>query len=327
MNPAASGVPYPPLPLGLAPASLGQDANTNMVHQPVAAAISREPSVLAASSPSVQHAPSPVPGALSGASLSPAGHSPSISPSPRITPEREEEGAISPEPRVQVLPPADDVVSHQPQQTEQPSSRTAAGVSTPPQNMSISVSLANQHVAGEENIYDATPRSMVSAPQQQLHDGAAVATAEEHEPAEPKAAGPSHEVMEHRVAETAPAPAPIPAPVAQQVFVVADPSSAEAAASAAPNGEDPTTTTTAAASKPVDMFEEARRKMLLFGGGEQEEKIPVFPTEPDMSDAAAAAEAARRRQREDEMPQMSATSYPGQEWNPYEHWADDGGEE
>jgi hypothetical protein len=70
------------------------------------------------------------------------------------------------------------------------------------------------------------------------------------------------------------------------------------------------------------MFEEARRKMMLR---EQEEKIPVFPTEPDMS--AGAAEEAARRRHEEEHPQMSATSYPGQEWNPYEHWADDGEDE
>jgi hypothetical protein len=56
---------------------------------------------------------------------------------------------------------------------------------------------------------------------------------------------------------------------------------------------------------------------------EQEEKIPVFPTEPDMGAAAAEAERrAREAEEREETPQMSATSYPGQEWNPYEAgWA------
>lgn len=62
----------------------------------------------------------------------------------------------------------------------------------------------------------------------------------------------------------------------------------------------------------ADIFNEEKRKMLIR---EQEEKIPVFPTEPDMNLAAAAAAAKRKEQ--EELPQMSATSYPGQEWNPY----------
>ena len=67
-------------------------------------------------------------------------------------------------------------------------------------------------------------------------------------------------------------------------------------------------------SSSVDIFEEAKRKMLLR---EQEEKIPVFPTEPDINAANAAAAAAAAKKKEEEVPQMSATSYPGQEWNPY----------
>lgn len=61
----------------------------------------------------------------------------------------------------------------------------------------------------------------------------------------------------------------------------------------------------------ADIFHEEKRKMLIR---EQEEKIPVFPEEPDMNLAALAA--AKKKEQED-LPQMSATSYPGQEWNPY----------
>jgi hypothetical protein len=54
-----------------------------------------------------------------------------------------------------------------------------------------------------------------------------------------------------------------------------------------------------------------------------EEKIPVFPTEPDV-DAQQLAQMAAKKKAEEERPQMSATSYPGQEWNPYgDGWEDD----
>jgi len=62
----------------------------------------------------------------------------------------------------------------------------------------------------------------------------------------------------------------------------------------------------------AEQFEEHKRKMLLAA---QEEKIPVFPEEP------AAEEAAEKKA--EEAPQMSATSYPGQEWNPYGEFAYD----
>ncbi len=63
----------------------------------------------------------------------------------------------------------------------------------------------------------------------------------------------------------------------------------------------------------AEQFEEHKRKVLLR---EQEEKIPVNPTEPDDLPAAANAHATHTGDEED-LPQMSATSYPGQEWNPY----------
>jgi hypothetical protein len=62
----------------------------------------------------------------------------------------------------------------------------------------------------------------------------------------------------------------------------------------------------------AEQFEEHKRKMLLAA---QEEKIPVFPSEPDMSPPAEEAK--------EEAPMMSATSYPGQEWNPYGEFAYD----
>ena len=59
-----------------------------------------------------------------------------------------------------------------------------------------------------------------------------------------------------------------------------------------------------------ELFEEAKRQRLLR---EQEEKIPVFPQEPDMVVMTNPV-----KKQEEDLPQMSATSYPGQEWNPYE---------
>lgn len=62
--------------------------------------------------------------------------------------------------------------------------------------------------------------------------------------------------------------------------------------------------------KPVqssqEIFDEHKRKQLVR---DMEEKIAINPTEPEMLEPA--------RRRNEEMPVMSATSYPGQEWNPY----------
>lgn len=64
--------------------------------------------------------------------------------------------------------------------------------------------------------------------------------------------------------------------------------------------------------KPVqssaEIFEEHKRKQLIR---DMEEKIALMPTEPE---EMASLEPPRRNE---EIPVMSATSYPGQEWNPY----------
>ncbi|ROW07178.1 hypothetical protein VPNG_07342 [Cytospora leucostoma] len=72
--------------------------------------------------------------------------------------------------------------------------------------------------------------------------------------------------------------------------------------------------------KPVqssqEIFEEHKRRQLAR---DMEEKIAIFPTEPE----PLVVEQQRRR-RDDDVPMMSATSYPGQEWNPYgDMWVDD----
>ena len=56
-----------------------------------------------------------------------------------------------------------------------------------------------------------------------------------------------------------------------------------------------------------ELFEKAKQQRLLR---EQEEKIPVFTPEPDT--------VIQPKKEEEDLPMMSATSYPGQEWNPYE---------
>ncbi|CAK7219482.1 hypothetical protein SCUCBS95973_003837 [Sporothrix curviconia] len=61
----------------------------------------------------------------------------------------------------------------------------------------------------------------------------------------------------------------------------------------------------------AQQFEDYKRRLMLK---DLEEKIPVFIPEPD-DDLAA------QKQKEQEEPTMSATSYPGQEWNPYDEFA------
>lgn len=91
--------------------------------------------------------------------------------------------------------------------------------------------------------------------------------------------------------------------------------SSAAAAAAAENGDSnggvpaaPTTVNGKPVQSSQEIFEEHKRKQLLR---DMEEKIAVMPTEmePEFSN--------NRRRNDDSMPVMSATSYPGQEWNPY----------
>jgi hypothetical protein len=186
----------------------------------------------------------------------------------------------------------------------------------PPPAMNINVQQANSHSIENENIYDATPRTS-SIPMQQSEPAQPAAPDVQ---VEPKAAGPGSEMLDHRehqqqaepaspspaqnlIVNTHTAPTPSPPPG------IINPSSSEQHQHQ-PNGSTPP-----AQPNPADIFEEAKRKAQLR---DMEEKIPVFPTEPDemMTDARARAEAARKKAEEDR-PLMSATSYPGQEWNPY----------
>jgi hypothetical protein len=191
--------------------------------------------------------------------------------------------------------------------------------------MHINVQQANEHGVEQDNIYDATPRTETIPIQQPTQESIVSPPADE--PAEPKAGGMSHEVLEHRDNQdasppqnltinthTSPSPSPPllqPAPVQQTLATSTD----------ATNGTPPPSRLTPPApSNPADIFEEAKRKAMIR---DMEEKIPVFPTEPDVN-AQELAEMAAKKKAEEERPQMSATSYPGQEWNPYgEGWDDD----
>ena len=190
----------------------------------------------------------------------------------------------------------------------------------------------------EENIYDATPRMSVVSPQDgygtmdtvetglaRIIESAKVAPLSVYRIAptvEPKAAGPSHDPAtdqkahdsssrragDYSVEPTSPvAPPKVASPAPVNGLAVQPPPPAHHA-SDSNAGENKANG--AAASKPssADIFEQAKRQMLLR---EQEEKIPVFPSEPDFTVAPA------ERKEAEELPQMSATSYPGQEWNPY----------
>lgn len=73
-------------------------------------------------------------------------------------------------------------------------------------------------------------------------------------------------------------------------------------------------------SKPVqtsqEIFEEHKRKQLVR---DMEEKIALNPTEPDDMMLGPGG-----KKKGEDAPLMSATSYPGQEWNPYgDAWIDD----
>lgn len=77
----------------------------------------------------------------------------------------------------------------------------------------------------------------------------------------------------------------------------------------------------ASSGKPVqtsqEIFEEHKRKQLVR---DMEEKIALNPTEPDDAMMLGAG----GKKKGEDAPLMSATSYPGQEWNPYgDAWIDD----
>lgn len=77
----------------------------------------------------------------------------------------------------------------------------------------------------------------------------------------------------------------------------------------------------AGSGKPVqssqEIFEEHKRKQLVR---DMEEKIALNPTEPDNMMMLGPG----GKKKGEDAPVMSATSYPGQEWNPYgEAWIDD----
>lgn len=94
------------------------------------------------------------------------------------------------------------------------------------------------------------------------------------------------------------------------------------------DGEDAAAAAAAAQvnGKPVQssaaIFEEHKRKQLLR---DMEEKIAIFPTDAGQIGGEEGEQAGRRRRGvDDDAPMMSATSYPGQEWNPYgDGWVED----
>lgn len=196
--------------------------------------------------------------------------------------------------------------------------------------MYINVQQANEGQDVEQNsLYDATPRTEtipVLHPTQEH-----IISPPPEEAAEPKASGTSHEVLGHEDRQSpSPAPpqhlvinthtsSPSPPPIIQPepIHQVIHPSLPTAANtnSITTNGSTPPAVrqTTPAPIKPADIFEDAKRKAQLR---DMEEKIPVFPTEPDVS-AQQLAEMAAKKKAEEDRPRMSATSYPGQEWNPY----------
>ncbi|EAA36305.2 hypothetical protein NCU01910 [Neurospora crassa OR74A] len=157
----------------------------------------------------------------------------------------------------------------------------------------------------------------------------------------------------------APVPAPAPAPQQQSIIIISpEPSPSQSPEPSKPQLHQPQSTENGAITtasgflissypssnhtdpsnpkgilKPLtdrSIFEEAKRKQLLR---EQEEKIPVFSDDDDYmmkqnnGTVGAAGTGNKKKEDEDAVPMMSATSYPGQEWNPYElGMGGDGGE-
>ncbi|KAM7205708.1 hypothetical protein V8F33_001034 [Rhypophila sp. PSN 637] len=269
VNPAAVGMPNPPLPLGAHrvpyPQGHGQfQNNAGLVPQRQVSAVSQISMQPESHQPN--HTISPMSHTLSGQ------QSHNTSPSPQNMPDR----TVSPEPQ-----PANQSLAPPP-------------VTTPRSSRQVE----------DDNIYDATPRQSFM-PQNR-------AQAQQPPPPVPIQSSPIIKREQPPVQPVSEPSSPTPPP-------------AKLADSSEPNGNGSSTNEPPAVPSPpthingkpitssADIFNEEKRKMLIR---EQEEKIPVFPTEPDI-DMAAMAAAAKKKKEAEEMPQMSATSYPGQEWNPY----------
>lgn len=283
----------------------------------------RQPS--AVSQISVQQGPPSRPSNLSSPAPhpSPAGQS-SDATSSRPTPDRgmspdsvppsaQDSRTVSPEPvrqpftsphrgpqlQMQIQPPQDDGA--------QSSQQTSEYVKHAPNNSrgSLQVQPQTPRNVPEDNIYDATPRTS-TVPPQYRDDGP---NRNSIPATEPKSPGPSRETAKAKSPQLNNARLTPPSPIEGDESTnfkdqpTHNRASAVAESTDIANGVD---TPPKAHSTDRELFEEAKRRRLLR---EQEEKIPVFPTEPDPTPP---------KKDEEDLPQMSATSYPGQEWNPYE---------
>lgn len=267
--------------------------------------------------------------------VSPPAQSPNT-PSPQITPERavspepvpapapgmtlQDSRTVSPEHLSQAFPPPKEMKLHiqPPPHSEERDDRMAPyrKHATQDSRNSLQVQPQTPRNVEEDNIYDATPRTS-TIPENYREDGP---RRNGISAAEPKSPGPSRGITTPGSPPGAVKPAHTPmggertsthssahsksisdASVVSNRVVVAEPSNA------ATNGNNDDTPPKAISTDRV-LFEEAKRHKLLR---EQEEKIPVFDPEPDLV-------VMTNTKKDEELPQMSATSYPGQEWNPYE---------
>lgn len=294
VNPDAVNAPAPPLPSPLPSSDLVPSPLRPFGNQSQIAVPEQQGNAMSQASSLLPTHPTPqqAPPASAQFAVDSGGYLQARSPSPQVTPERN----ISPEPSSLSPPPA----------------------------MNIDIQQANEHAVDPDNIYDATPRTETISMQRPPPEEQ-VAPAVLDEPAEPKSGGVSHDVLEHRDQEPVATPSP-PQHLTVNTHTspptslppLAQPAPAHQVITAEPDttiGANPpgARTTPPTSNNPADIFEEAKRKATLR---DMEEKIPVFPTEPDMN-AQALAEMAAKKKAEEERPQMSATSYPGQEWNPY----------
>ncbi|KAK4215856.1 hypothetical protein QBC37DRAFT_280821 [Rhypophila decipiens] len=277
VNPAAVGMPNPPLPLGAHsvpyPQGHGQfQNNAGLVPQRQVSAVSQISMQPEGHQPN--HTISPMSHTLSGQ------QSHNTSPSPQNMPDR----TVSPEPQ-----PANQSLAPPP-------------VTTPRSSRQVE----------DDNIYDATPRQSFM-PQNRAQVAIQSSPIKREQPPVQPVSEPS-------------SPTPPPANLADAANSSGEPNGTGSTSTNEPPAPSPPVTHIN--GKPItssaDIFNQEKRKMLIR---EQEEKIPVFPTEPDIDMAAVAAAAAKKKKEaESEMPQMSATSYPGQEWNPYGDGGFDGGD-
>ncbi|KAK5656533.1 hypothetical protein OQA88_4512 [Cercophora sp. LCS_1] len=291
INPAANNPPNPPLPANLSAAPRNQ-SNGGLVPSRQISAVSQI-SLKPGGQSQGSNFSSPV-SHISAAGQSSHTSSPQITPDRNVSPEPargpspsdvvEDSRNVSPEQPVQPFQ-APTAIRMQPAQGvngTRPYTKHTPTASAPRNSLTVQPQTPRSAGGHDENLYDATPRHSTVPLQYR-----------EPNSAEPKSPGPSQETSKPKA----------PSPIHEGSTGVQSTQNKALPRLAIDDMDTPPP----ASSTERELFERTKRQMTLR---DQEEKIPVFPTEPDPMP--------QKKKEEEEQPQMTATSYPGQEWNPYE---------